>query len=869
MELATAHGTEYAAFGIAQPYWEWSKDPEIWPQQFKQALAARGFRQDSKAKKPAAPQKRNRTAKPPITFSELGSFPADAGELLPLKERFHASLPKFPLCSDDLERHGSWRERKNKAITMPFIGPNTRGLVSTMNFDLDFEDAAFAWEEANVLPPNTITQNRDNGKCHYGYFLVKPVSRSANSRPRPVSLLDAIKRGMTARLHGDRGYAHVLTKTPDHPNYRTTWLSNRPYDLHDFLVFLEPQDMEHWHRPKQDESEFAERGRNCSLTSDLAKYGLRQALKCQDASQNRDFGQLMRVYAFDLNSNFEVPLGVRELTSVIKSVTAWAWMSASHGVFSEIQRARARMRWKGHVSAELTKPWEALGIGRRTWYDRKGSGLLAPQEGRISDMALCNGLVPGGQFYSGVHTRYGIEQPAVPALEAGEHLPPHMASAQGQRLADARRHSERSSRKGRGMTGTACNKAPAAPGYEQCRLPHSIVDDTQLDLAALFLLSYRVRQSPGWGTKRHDLARDFGFGRENFYSAVEKLADAGYMERTTTKRRNLAWFAREKLDFSEAPKGRKGYQHLPRAMPGIKRQPGSKSVWKQHALLLYLNSQALGFALVPERIGHRFNIHVKTVRRLMAPLVQCGLATEGTISGVYGYIRCRKRGQKQHVETGQSPHTETGQKQHIPYREEQSLGRSCASTMKRLLATPPGGATLPLHTTLVTTAPAVDGTRGSASATSSDCDSEIRLPSVEIKPKRQGKKGARQKASTKPAKPDRREWIAVLDADGQDVIERLMRNDCNGVLHPMLFRYDGIYELAETLDNVERVQASFHGARFGALARNTAVHAIIGKLCGWATFAEMDEQGVRTWDYFDEAIQSEVQIAMEEARYAA
>jgi hypothetical protein len=31
----------------------------------------------------------------------------------------------------------------------------------------------------------------------------------------------------------------------------------------------------------------------------------------------------------------------------------------------------------------------------------------------------------------------------------------------------------------------------------------------------------------------------------------------------------------------------------------------------------------------------------------------------------------------------------------------------------------------------------------------------------------------------------------------------------------------------------------------------------------------MDEQGVRTWDYFDEAIQSEVQIAMEEARYAA
>ncbi len=417
---------------------------------------------------------------------------------------------------------------------------------------------------------------------------------------------------------------------------------------------------------------------------------------------------------------------------------------------------------------------------------------------------------------------------------------------------------------------------PLVPGYTQGRLPHSITDDTHLDLAAYFLLTYRVRQSPGWGTKRHELARDFGFGRENFYSAVETLADAGYMERTTTKRRNLAWFAREKLDFSEAPKGRKGYLHLPREMPSIKvpstkGKPGSKAVWKQHALLDHLNSQALDFALTPEKIGHRFNIHVKTVRRLMAPLVQCGLATEGVISGVCGYIRCRKRGQKQHVETGQNPHTETGQKQHIPYREGKTLGLADALAMERLLAGASDDAPLALKTTGETAAPVVDVTRGSAGATSSDCRKGKVLPPVATKPKQQRKAGARQKASTdiaKPAKSKGRDWIAILDAEGNDAIERFKRNDRNGVLHPMLFRYDALYELAETLNNIERGATEEHGVEAGHFARDAAVHAIISKLCGWATFAEMDTQGVMTWDYFDEAIQHEVQLVIDEVSSA-
>jgi hypothetical protein len=467
----------------------------------------------------------------------------------------------------------------------------------------------------------------------------------------------------------------------------------------------------------------------------------------------------------------------------------------------------------------------------------------------------------------------------------------------------------------------AAPAAAKAPGYTQRHFPHPVADDTRLSIAGSFLIGYRVRQSPGWGTNRAELAREFGFGRISFYKAIDELTEAGYLKRTVTKRKNLKWFAREEIDLSEA-KGRSGYQKLSRNIE-VPRVP--KGCWREAALLDYLNSFPHGFVVTPERIGHRYNMHVKTVCRIAAPLLAAGLIEEGEIKGVAGYIRGKRRaasvplpekpdtvspevantkvGQNQHAGVGQNQHAGAGQNQHTPYREGQVVSAAtCVSAVKTeqgLLAEHTCEASLPLNTALSSPAPAVRLTKGSASWVAK-CEDAIRrrvgatfpetaegaaslegkhkpqakaqpkaAKPISRKPEPQGKKAPRKAASTKPRKPEPREWIAVLDADGNDVIKRLQRNDRNGVLHPMLFRYGAVQELAELLDNVERVAASIYGARLGPHARDAAVLAIIGKLCGWATFAEMDEQGVRTWDYFDEAIQHEVQLAIEEARYAA
>ncbi len=425
---------------------------------------------------------------------------------------------------------------------------------------------------------------------------------------------------------------------------------------------------------------------------------------------------------------------------------------------------------------------------------------------------------------------------------------------------------------------------PLVPGYTQGHLPHAIVDDTRLNLAALFLLSYRVRHSPGWGTNRHELARDFGFGEDSFYGAVKTLAAIGYMKRTS-KRKGSIWFASENLDFSYAPPPapkRQGYQCLPNEMLILE----GNEAWRPLALLVFLNSQALNFALTAKRIANRFDIHVRTVRRLMDRIVKSGLASKGKIAGKSGYIRLKRRaeaavtkGHQPDAEKGHQPDAEKGHQPDKPFYVK-PLGLADALAMERLLAGASDDAPLALKTTGETAARVADVTRGSASATSSDCDDEESLPSVETKPKQQRrKKGARQKAiSTKPAnpgkpskpsKPERRAWVAVLDAEGEDVIQRLKANDRNGILHDKLFRYAGLQELAAMLDKAGNAAWERYGAEFTPRARNAAVEAITGKLCGWNTCVEKERHGVRSWSYFAGAVRDGVEIAMEEMRHAA
>jgi hypothetical protein len=322
------------------------------------------------------------------------------------------------------------------------------------------------------------------------------------------------------------------------------------------------------------------------------------------------------------------------------------------------------------------------------------------------------------------------------------------------------------------------------------------------------------------------------------------------MTRSQTKKKGGRWYARETLDFSKAPQGgRPRHQTLGRCIQGMP--------LKALGLLDYLNSWPLEYVVTPKRIAHRFNLSVKTVRRLMEPLVKADLAEEGTAitasgSSIEGYVR-RAQGQNGKAANGQNGKATSGQNGETPLKGK-------ALSMDRPLtpsAFPSGN-------------PSASLTKSSAGATFCENAEEKGALSLKTKPKPQGKKMARQReASITPCEPERREWVAVLDADGEDVIERLRRNDVNGFLHEKLFSRSQIAKLAAMLDDAEAHGAECYGAEFGQRARNAAVESIIGKLCGWNTCFEKNPGGIRSWDYFAGAIQAEVETAIEEMRYAA
>ena len=328
-----------------------------------------------------------------------------------MHNRFIETTPKYMHCTDRLD-FGHSIERKANALNCKYLNPNSQKFVRWQFFDLDRADAAIRFDDANVAVPNAIIENEENGHAHYAYALEVGVVRSAYGRAGPQNYLDAIRRGMTRRLGADPNFGHYLAKNPLHPQWRTTWLSTKTHSLNDISVWLDPEDMRPAHKSQKAEHEFAQEGRNCSLTSDLAKFALRVAWRFKDgAHTSQDYQRALHVEAFNLNEAFPEPLPFKEVQAIVRSVGKWAWSHSTAEKFAELQRWRAasrRRRALGIISglesfdrmaapelagalgrsertayryiAEIrtrpmserkAEPWQALGISRRTYYRQK------------------------------------------------------------------------------------------------------------------------------------------------------------------------------------------------------------------------------------------------------------------------------------------------------------------------------------------------------------------------------------------------------------------------------------------------------------------------------------------------------------------
>ena len=252
---------------------------------------------------------------------------------------------------------------------------DSKSYVGTLLFDLDNRGALTELDNIDGPTPNFAVASRDKHTCHVGYVLRKPVHRYEAARPGPLLKASAAERGisrMLAHLGNDLAYGKLVTKTPNHGHWITVPLHPFAYSLDELIENLPAGSTE----PSCRSTLLNGLGRNCTVFEELRKFSYRAAVRAKRDNQIFEWfaAQLLDV-ASGMNRAFPYPLSYGELRSIARSVAKWSWRRMSPEKFSALQRRRgqagAAKRWGRHTSTEAAKPWEAIGISRRTWYSRK------------------------------------------------------------------------------------------------------------------------------------------------------------------------------------------------------------------------------------------------------------------------------------------------------------------------------------------------------------------------------------------------------------------------------------------------------------------------------------------------------------------
>jgi hypothetical protein len=290
---------------------------------------------------------------------------------LSLRQDFPLYVPPRPYASDDVKSFGMKAMGKKAALKKSLIQLNGPTVQTWLSFDVDRRDAYKAAESAGLPTPNFTSVNMSNGHAHLAYLLETPVAKFNDSSMKAQNFLAGIERGLCRRLGADARYTGLLTKNPVSGTWETEW-SDKPYKLHDLAAGLSKHDMRR-EALRQHESGL---GRNCDVFDDTRKWAYSNAVsfKLAGGSLETWWDRLTEI-ACAHNTIFAEPMTYAECRGIAKSIAKFTWRHFSAARFSRIQSLRVQRRYIGKVTAKDSKPWEAMGISRATYYRRKAKGV--------------------------------------------------------------------------------------------------------------------------------------------------------------------------------------------------------------------------------------------------------------------------------------------------------------------------------------------------------------------------------------------------------------------------------------------------------------------------------------------------------------
>lgn len=285
---------------------------------------------------------------------------------------FIERLPARPYCTDDL-RAGLVIRTKKIALTKPYLqydGPTHRFWLV---FDVDHPDAGLRWSDVNAPPPNLVVINPVNGHAHYLYALETSVRTAPDGSLKALKYAAMVESGLRAKIGADAGYSGLVTKNPVDKDWICKSWTDHLYTLDELADYVDLTTVTISRKAANDD-DVAGLGRNCDLFERLRKWSYRAIRQGWPDSERWHEAVLQRA---QMLNDYSTPLAYNEVKATAKSVAKWTYSRFSDSEFSAIQASRGQRGGKvskrGPVadSERTLKPWEDLGISRRTYYRRK------------------------------------------------------------------------------------------------------------------------------------------------------------------------------------------------------------------------------------------------------------------------------------------------------------------------------------------------------------------------------------------------------------------------------------------------------------------------------------------------------------------
>ena len=258
-------------------------------------------------------------------------------------------IPRKPYCTDDLLAGIRPRSYKT-AITRRYIQVNPPHLRVFMLHDLDYDGAAYAWEDNNLPMPAWAAMNRENGHAHIAYALSAPVlTADFGGRQTPLRYLAAIEAAYRAKLGGDDGFASLITKNPMHPHWellRGVPDAIRGYDLPYLAEFVDLAKFKPY--VGRTNLEAVGLGRNCTVFNVVSRWAYRNIRVFKFERGVNEWKREVLNQCLNVNSGFPCPMMLKEVQCIAKSISNWVWnrfdIAASDRRFADLQAHRNSLR---------------------------------------------------------------------------------------------------------------------------------------------------------------------------------------------------------------------------------------------------------------------------------------------------------------------------------------------------------------------------------------------------------------------------------------------------------------------------------------------------------------------------------------------